>query len=126
MAAASSSPPNPSSRGPGASGGWTDIACPRADQPAMLQLFNRMRDPADGARHRKQHQFMAGRQAQRMYQHRERIVDIDEFTGRLRDAFRYLVGQFALCTRARQSLQQRLRPGVAMLVDAVAKTRKTL
>jgi len=77
----------------------------------MLQLFDRMCDPADGTRHRKQHQFMAGRQAQRMHEHRERVVDIDEFAGRFRDAFRYLVGQFALCTRARQRFQQRLRPG---------------
>ena len=103
-----------------------DIARARADQPAVLQLFARMRDPADRARHRKQHQFMAGRQAQRMHQHGERIVDIDEFAGRFRDPLRNFVGQFALRARARQRFQQRLRAGIAVLVDAVAEARKAL
>ena len=58
----------------------------------MPQLFAGMRDPSDGARHGKQHQFVAGRQAQRMHQHRERVVDIDEFAGRFRDALRNFAG----------------------------------
>ena len=51
----------------------------------MAQLFAGMRDPSDGARHGKQHQFVARRQAQRVHQHRQRIIDIDEFAGRLGD-----------------------------------------
>ena len=49
----------------------------RGDGSARLtQLFAGMRDPADRARHGEQHQFMAGRQAERMHQHCQRIVDI--------------------------------------------------
>ena len=61
----------------------------------MPQLLAGMRDPADRARHGKQHQFMAGRQTERMHQHRQRIVDIDEFAGRFRDALRNFPGELA-------------------------------
>jgi hypothetical protein len=52
----------------------------------MPQLFAGMRDPPHRARHGKQHQFMAGRQAERVHQHRKRIIDIDELAGRFGDA----------------------------------------
>ena len=85
----------PLRRATAAPGRRTDIARAGPDQPAVLQLLAGMRDPSDGARHRKQHQFIAGRQPQRMHQHRERIIDIDEFAGRFRDPFGNLVGEFA-------------------------------
>ena len=37
-----------------------------------------MRDPADAAGHREQGELAAGRQAQRVHEHRERVVDIDD------------------------------------------------
>ena len=60
MAAARSRPPA-GSGDPGAPRRRADIARAGADQPAMAQLFAGMRDPAHRARHRKQHQFVAGR-----------------------------------------------------------------
>ena len=90
----------------------------------MAQLLAGMRDPSDGARHGKQHQFVAGRETQRMHEHRERVIDVDEFAGRFRDAFGNLMGEFFRSARARQSLQQRARTGIAVLVDAVTKARE--
>src|ERR1700738_4363741 len=91
----------------------------------MPQLFTRMRNPSDGARHCKQHQFVAGRQTQRMYQHRERVVDIDEFAGRFGDALRNFPGEFLRRARARQSFQQYVCARIAVLVDAVTEARET-
>ena len=71
-----------------------DITRAGADQFAMLQLLAGMRDPAHRARHRKQHQFMARRHAERMHQHRQGVVDIDEFAGRFRDAIGNFPGKF--------------------------------
>ena len=102
----------------------TDIARTGPDQPAMPQLFAGMRDPPHRARHGKQHQFMAGRQAERVHQHRKGIVDIDELAGRFGDAVRDFVGEFAIRARARQRFQQRPRAGIAMLVDAMTKARE--
>src|SRR5207237_4438260 len=70
-----------------------DIARPGTDQPAIAQLFARMGDPSDAARHRKQCQFVAGRQVQPIYQHRQRVVDVDEFAGGLADAPRNFPGE---------------------------------
>ena len=71
----------------------------------MPQLLAGMRDPPHRARHRKQHEFMAGRQAERVHEHRKGIVDIDEFAGRLGDAVRDFVGEFAIRAGARQRFQ---------------------
>ena len=69
---------------------------------------------------------MAGRQAERVHQHRKGIVDIDEFAGRFGDAIRDFMGEFAVGARARQRFEQRPRAGIAVLVDAMAKAREAL
>ena len=71
----------------------------------MPQLFAGMRDPPHRARHGKQHQLVAGRQAERVHEHRKGIVDIDELAGRLRDALGNFVGEFAIRAGARQRFQ---------------------
>ena len=51
----------------------------------MLKLLAGMRDPADAAGHRKQRELAARGHPQRMHQHRQRVVDIDELAGGCRD-----------------------------------------
>ncbi len=60
-----------------------------------------MRDPADAAGHREQRELAARRQAQRVHEHGERVVDIDELAGRLRDPLRHLAGE--LCAARRRA-----------------------
>jgi len=90
----------------------------------MPQLFAGMRDPPHRARHGKQHQFMAGRQAERVHQHRKGIVDIDELAGCFGDALGDFVGEFTVRAGARQRFQQGPRAGIAMLVDPMTKARE--
>ena len=62
----------------------------------MAQLFTGVGNPSDGAGHGKQHQFVPGRQSQPEHQHRQRIVDIGEFAGRLADVLRNAAGELTL------------------------------
>lgn len=99
---------------------------PRPDQLAELQLLAGVRDPADAARHGEQGELAARGQAQCVHEDCERVVDVDEFAGGFRDALRHLAGEFARRAGARQCVQQRLRAGIAALVDAMAEAGKTL
>ena len=61
-----------------------------------------------------------------MHQHRERIVDVDEFAGRLRDPFRNFPDKLLRRTGARQSVEQGMSARIAELVDAVTEAREAL
>jgi len=56
----------------------------------------------------------------------QRIIDIDEFAGRLKDPLRNLPGEFLRGAGARQCVQQGVRARITMLVDAVTEARKAL
>src|SRR4051794_19506358 len=83
-----------------------------------------MSDPADAAGHREQSKLAASGQAQRMHEHRERVVDVDELAGCLRDPLGHLLGEFARRAGAREGVEQRLRAPIAPLVDAVTEAGK--
>ena len=61
-----------------------------------------------------------------MDQHRQRIVDIDELAGGLRNPLGNFTGEFFRSPRAQQSFQQCASARIAVLVDAVAEAGKTL
>src|SRR4051794_2005827 len=109
-----------------APGRRSDIPCPWPDQLAELQLLAGMGDPADAAGHREQRELAAGGQPQRMHEHGERVVDVDELAGRLDDPLRHFTGEFSRRAGARERVEQRLRARIAALVDAMAEAGKAL